>query len=238
MFNENLYNQLEMFGVVHLLTLAVFIVIIVTLYLVRAKISGPKFEKSFRLSLGTFLLVFESSYHLWILSRGSYNVGMIPLLGFCAFVNLLTIIALLANKPKIFNYLIYYSIIGAFFSLIFIDTTWTIPHFRYFHYFFVHFGFLLAALYYYFTKKLTISFSNFKKATVILFVYNAFILVLDLIFQENWFYLLENPVSAISDALGAPFYTILWILFITLFMVFLYFLLRGFRVKKKKEIAQ
>ncbi|HZJ89135.1 MAG TPA: TIGR02206 family membrane protein [Bacilli bacterium] len=235
MFNENLHNQLEMFSVTHLLTLAFFVLIIVTLYLVRSKISGPKFEKWFRLALGSFLLIFETSYHIWVYSRGGYNIGMLPLLGFCALTNLLTIIALLANKPKMFNYLIYYAIIGAFFSLIFIDTTWAFPHFRFFHYFLEHFGFLIASLYYYFTKKLTIDFTNFKRATALLFVYNLGILVVDLIFQENWFYLLENPVAAISDFFGAPFYTILWILFITLFMVFLYFLLRGFRREKKSE---
>lgn len=194
-------------------------------------------KKVFRVGLGSFLLIFETSYHIWILSRGGYTIGMLPLLGFCALTNLLTIIALLANKPKMFNYLIYYAIIGAFFSLIFIDTTWTFPHFRFFHYFLEHFGFLTASLYYYFTKKITIDFTHFKRAVIMLFVYNLGILVLDIIFQENWFFLLENPVTAISDALGAPFYTILWILFITLFMVFLYFLLGGFRRKKKQSIV-
>lgn len=232
MFNEDLYNRLTVFGFVHLLTLAVLSAIIVIFYFIRQKIAGPKFTKVFRISLGVFLLVFEMSYHIWVYSRGGYWIGMLPLFGFCAFTNLLTIIALLVNKPKMFNYLIYYAIVGAFFSLVFVDTTWTIPHYRFFHYFLVHFGFLMASLYYYFTNRITINFKNFLNATLALLGYTLIMLVLSIIMHENWFFLFENPVKAISDALGAPFYTILWLLFILLFMTFTFFMLSGFKLKK------
>lgn len=236
MFNENLNNKLEMFDLVHILTLVFLAVILVVFFLFRNKIAHEKFEKVFRITLGLFLLIFETSFHIWVLTRGGYSVGMIPFLGFCASVNLLTIIALLFNKIKMFNYLIYYALTGALFSLVFVDTTFTIPHFRYFHYFGVHFGFLLASLYYYFTKKLVINWRNFATATMILFGYNLVILALDLIFKQNWFYLIENPIPEISTALGAPFYTILWILTILGLMFFWFFMLSGFKLRKRQKV--
>lgn len=233
MFNENLNNKLEMFDLVHILTLVVFVLIIILFFVFRKKISNDKFAKVFRIALGAFLLVFESSFHIWVLTRGGYGAGMIPLVGFCATVNLLTIIALLFNKIKMFNYLIYYALTGALFSLVFVDTSFTIPHFRFFHYFLVHFGFLLASLYYYFTKKIEVNWRNFLTAVIMLFVYNLVILALDLIFKQNWFYLIENPIPEISNALGAPLYTILWIITI-LGLLFLWFLiLGGFKLKER-----
>src|SRR5690606_8618854 len=143
-----------------------------------------------------------------------------------------TALTLLSGKTKYFSYLIYFALTGAFFSLIFIDTKYAIPHFRYFHYFFVHFGFLLSSLYYFFINKIEINTKILFKAASILFCYSIVVLVFDIILDKNWFYLIENPVKEISDAIGRPWYTILWILTIT-FMIYLWYLLLSI-IKKRK----
>jgi hypothetical integral membrane protein (TIGR02206 family) len=193
-------------------------------------LSKPKNDRLFRYILGYSLLVFEIGYHLWVLLDGVYTYTMIPLTGFCAMTNLLTIYALLFNKHKLFNYIIYYAFTGALFALLFVDTTYGPPHFRYFHYFIVHFGFLLASLYYFVTNRIELIMKNLFIASISLFSYTLLVLIVDLILDENWFYLFESPVKEISDAFGRPWYTILWILSIIL-LTFMWYLLLKF-IKK------
>lgn len=154
---------------------------------------------------------------------------MIPLTGLCALTNVITIYALLFNKTKLFNYLIYYAMTGSMFALIFVDTTYGIPHFRYFHYFIVHYGFLLASLYYFITNRIQVTFKNYVIASIALFAYTMVILVADIILDVNWFYLFESPVKEISDFFGAPLYTILWIITIIILIFGWYLLLKGIR---------
>lgn len=229
-----------MFDLTHILTLCFFAIVTLLVFLFKDKIKNKKFEKVFRISLGIFLLALESSFHIWILSRGSYSLSMIPLTGFCALTNLLTILTLLFNKPKYFNYLIYYALTGTLFSLVFVDITYGFGHFRYFHYFFVHYGFLLGSLYYFFTGKLDITFKNFTRALLALTIYTIIVFIFDLILDQNWFYMLENPVKEISDALGYPVYPILWSLTIILLTYLWYLLLNLFSkklLKKKRKLT-
>lgn len=232
MLNETLNNKLSMFDSLHLATLGVMVLIVSLLYVFRDKIKNERFEKIFRFSMGIFLLVFESLFHIWVLSRNAYGVDMLPLTGFCALTNLLTIFSLLSGKTKNFSYLIYYALTGALLSLVFIDTAYAIPHFRFFHYFFVHFGFFISSLYYFFTNRIDFKPKKVHTATLILFVYSMGVLAFDIALNKNWFFLIENPVSAISDGLGSPWYTILWVMTIALVTYLWYFLLRFIHNKK------
>lgn len=235
MFNEDLNNKLQMFDSLHLGTLTLFVIIVVLLFVFRNKFKSEKFENNFRIILGIYLLVFESTFHIWTISRSAYSIDMIPLTGFCAMTNLLTAYALLSNKTKLFNYIIYFALTGALLSLIFVDTTYVFPHFRFLHYFSVHFGFLLASLYYFAINKIEVNLKNLMKASTVLFIYSLVVLVFDIILDKNWFYLIENPLKEISDVLGSPWYTILWILTITIVTYLWYLLLKCLNKKLNKQ---
>ena len=234
MFNEYYNGQLSMFDTLHIITLIVLILIFVFVYLFKDKLSKPKNDKIFRISLGILLLVFESGFHLWTALNGGYSYHMLPLTGFCAMTNVLTIYALLFNKTHLFDYLIYYALTGSLFALIFVDTSYSIPHFRYFHYFIVHYGFLLASLYYFITKRIVITKKKYLIATISLFSYTMIVLIADLILEENWFYLFESPVKEISDFFGLPLYTILWIITIILLTSGWYILLKSIQKRHLK----
>lgn len=234
MFNERFNNQLSMFDLLHLSTLFILIIIFIIIYLYKDKLSSPKNEKTFRYTLGFLLLSFELGYHIWVAMSGTYTIEMIPLTGFCAMTNVLTIYALLFNKTKLFNYIIYFALTGAMFALLFVDTSYSPPHFRYFHYFIVHYGFLLASLYYFVTNRIEIKLAYYIKASIALFSYTIFILIVNFILNENWFYLFESPVKEISDAFGSPWYTIFWIVSIIILIMIWYRLLR--LIKRKRFI--
>lgn len=232
MFNEKYNNQLSMFDLQHLLTLLVMLVIVVLIFMFKNRFTGNRRnDKIFRYSLASFLLVFEVVFHIWTLVNKQYTIDMLPLIGFCAMCNVLTIYYLFTDNRKVANLTIYYACDGAFFSLVFVDISYGIPHFRYFHYFYVHFGFLLAGLYYYATNKLTLSSKNINRASLYLILYTLVLLVLDFVFDKNWFYLKQSPVVEISDFFG-KLYTPLWIVTIALLLRGWYYLLKVFERKK------
>ncbi len=238
MFNERFNNGLEMFNGLHMITLLFLIAITLVVFYYRDFLVKSKNDRVFRYSLASLLLIFELGYHIWVLTKNEYSYTMIPLTGFCAMTNVLTIYALFFNKTKMFNILIYYAMTGSLFALLFVDTSYGIPHFRYFHYFIVHYGFLLASFYYAFTKKIEINRRNINIASIYLIIYTIIVLVVDLIVGENWFYFLESPVKEISDFFGSPWYTILWIITIYALLNVWYYLLRGitsYSIKVKRN---
>ncbi|MDX9690917.1 MAG: TIGR02206 family membrane protein [Acholeplasmataceae bacterium] len=235
MFNEVYNYQMSMFNLLHLLTLLGLLIIFIVVYRYKDTLIQPKYDKIFRHIIGYALLFFETGYHLWVLSRGTYQIDMIPLTGFCAMTNLLTVYALLFNKHKLFNYIIYYAFTGALFALIFVDTTYGFPHFRYFHYFIVHYGFLLASLYYFVTKRIELNIKNLFIASITLFLYTILVLMVNIVMDKNWFYLFESPVKEISDAFGRPWYTVLWILAIII-LTSIWYLIMKFVQNRQRDI--
>jgi hypothetical integral membrane protein (TIGR02206 family) len=226
MFNESLNYQFSVFNTQHFITLAVLITILVLFIVFKKYFKEPKSDRIFRYSLATLMLVAEVSFHIWVLSRGEYGWDMIPFTGFCATTNLFTIIALYTNNHKIASVTIYYSFVGAFFALMFADITYGFPHFRYFGFFIVHFGFLLGNLHFFLQDKLILN-RKYVTITMILMASQAlFLLGLDLIFSKNWFYFIESPVKEVSDFFGSPWYSILWFITIGLMVEGSYQLLR------------
>lgn len=235
MFNEVYNNQMSMFNMLHIATLISLVLIFICVYLFKDKLNTPKNDIIFRYTLGFTLLIFEVGYHLWVFFGGTYMIDMIPLTGFCAMTNLLTAYALLFNKHKIFSYIIYYAFTGALFALLFVDITYGFPHFRYFHYFIVHYGFLLASLYYFITNRIELNIKNLLIAAISLFSYTIIVLIVNIFTENNWFYLFESPVKEISDAFGSPWYTILWILAIIILTTFWYLLLTMIKKSRIKN---
>lgn len=214
MFNERYATGLTMFSATHFIVIAVCIVLLAATVCLRKYFASPKADKIFRLTLGSFLLVFETTFHIWTAVRGGYSWNMFPPFGLCALTNLLTMIALFTDNRKIVSVCIYWALCGAFFSIIFVDISYMPPHFRFFHYFLVHFGFALGCLYYVITGKIRPTRKDVNRSSIILLTHSLVIYVLDVIFEQNWLYMREPAIPELSKVISGPLYTIGWILLI------------------------
>lgn len=141
-------------------------------------------------------------------------VDMFPPFGLCAITNLLTIIALFTNCRKIIEVTLYWGLCGAFFSIIFVDISYMPPHFRFFHYFLVHFGFALGGLYFVITGKIHPTRKGVNRSCMILLVHSLGIYALDTMFDKNWLYMRASAISGLPGFLSGPLYTVLWMLLI------------------------
>lgn len=229
MFDEKYNNDLSIFNTQHLITLIVLYTILILFIIFKDYFKNPKREKIFRYTLASLMVLAEGGFHIWTLNNGGYGWDMIPFTGFCATTNLLTVIALYSDNRKLASISIYYSIVGSFFALFFVDITYGFPHFRYFSFFIVHFGFLLANIHFYIQDKLYIN-KKYLKLTMILMASQSIVLIiLDLLFTKNWFYFIESPVKEVSDLFGQPLYGILWFITIGLMDMGIYLLLKFLR---------
>ena len=216
-----------MFDLTHLIALGIMVVIVVLLSLFKDKFKEKTPDMIFRYTLGSLLFIFETGFHIWVISRGEYTVDMIPLTGVCAITNILTIIGLFSNNSKLMSISFYWAHIGAFFSLLFVDVTYVPPHFRFFHYFIVHFGFLLGNIYFYLVDKIHLKRKYINLSCLIILGLTLALLPINIMFDKNFYYLLESPVKEVSDLFGLPLYTILWIITIALMLNGVYYMYRG-----------
>lgn len=214
MFNEKYATGLEMFSLPHLIVIAVCIALLVCTVALRRYFASPKADKAFRFTLAGLLLTFESVFHIWTAISGRYSWDMFPPFGLCAITNLLTIIALFTDNRKIIEVTLYWGLCGAFFSIIFVDIPYMPPHFRFFHYFLVHFGFALGGLYFVITGKLPLTRKGVNRSCLILLAHSLVIYVLDTVFDKNWLYMRAPAISGLPDFLSGPLYTVLWMLLI------------------------
>ena len=214
MFNEKYSTGLEMFSLTHLIVIAVCCVVMVCTIVFRRRFASPKADKTFRFALGSLLLIFEAVFHIWTAASGGYSWDMFPPFGLCAMTNLLTIIALFTDNHKIIETTLYWGLCGAFFSIIFVDITYMPPHFRFFHYFLVHFGFALGGLYFVITGKIRPSRKGVNRSCMILLVYSLVVYAFDLIFDKNWLYMRAPAISGLPGFLSGFLYTVLWMLLI------------------------
>ena len=149
---------------------------------------------------------------------------------------MLTIIYLYTNNKKLANFVFYYALTGTFFAVIFVEVDHVFPHFRFFHYFGVHTGFMLVAIYNYMIGLVKINRKNFDLATLFAAFYAVFIIGLDYSLKENWFYFRESPVVQVSNFFGPYFYPPLWMLAIYLLLNVWYFIFKS--IDKKRNILQ
>ncbi len=229
MFDEKYNQDLSVFNTLHLITLAVLMTILVLFIVFKNYFKDSKREMIFRYSLASLMVLAEGGFHVWTIFNGGYGWDMIPFTGFCATTNLLTVIALYTDNKKVASVSIYYSIVGAFFALLFVDITYGPPHFRFFSFFIIHFGFLLANIHFYIQDKIYINKKYLTIAMVAMSSQSIILIILDLLFQKNWFYFMESPVKAVSDFFGQPWYAILWFATIVLMVFGIYGLLKSIR---------
>ncbi|MGM9658091.1 MAG: TIGR02206 family membrane protein [Eubacteriales bacterium] len=225
MFNDKYAVGLKMFSAAHLAVIAVCAAILVCVVVFRRYFASPKADKAFRWTLAGIMMAFEVTFHIWTAVSGNYSWDMFPPFGLCAITNLLTIIALFTDCKKIIEITLYWGLCGAFLSILFVDITYMPPHFRFFHYFLVHFGFALGGLYFVITGKVRPTRRGVNRSCAVLLVHSLAVLVLDLIFDRNWLYMTSPAIDGLPDFMSGTLYTVLWMLLIAAMINLWYYII-------------
>lgn len=195
----------RMFGLEHVLILLLIIMMSVTMYVLRSRLSKKRAVKKVMI-LG--LLFSEISYHLWAVSNDMWTVKVFLPLQLCSLNILLSIVLLLTDNRKLFAFVYLFGLTGAIQGLLTPELYQEPWHFRFIQYFIAHAFIVWTALYYGIVKSFKISWAQFFMSFVWLNVYALGVYVLNAAIDANYMFLMEKPANAsLMDYLGPhPWY--------------------------------
>ena len=225
---EILGASFQMFSAAHISAIVGLCFLIILVFLTKKRWSFPAnkirlFERLFALSL----LTIEIGYHIWLYQTGRWNWGNSLPVELCSISLILTIILLWTGNRHVYEFVFYAGIGGALQAVATPVLDLSFPHFRFFHFFYTHFGIILTALYFTWVKGYLPTFKGIIKTMVALNILLPCILVLNIYLKGNYMFLRKKPASgSILDFLGPyPWYIlslemVAFLIFICLWIIF------------------
>lgn len=223
MFSEKFNLGIKMFGSMHLLTLLALFVVAVLIILFNKRIMRNRVaDRIIRYGVAFFAVTMEILYIIWsqfLLKKPIFDVLPLDL---CAVTLWLTVLAVILKSEKLFRITFFWGTTGPILSLIVMQVQYIPPHFRFFHYFLVHFSTLLINVYMVATGRVKLRFKDSLLAVGILFCYSIVIFGLNKLWNTNYLYVnkLPPPLDLVCDKIGYIYLPIFGLVISASFQVF------------------
>jgi hypothetical integral membrane protein (TIGR02206 family) len=234
LFDERYARDFALFGWLHIVVLLVAAGSLVGLYYLRDRLKTPMVGRIFRYSVATLIVTLEVVYQVWIASRDGFHwVEAVPL-GLCAMMEWITVVALVFDLKGVVKVVLPWAFVGSLLSFIVVNmgTSYTFPHFRFFHYFGIHWLFLAGNLYYLFTERFRYVYRDLLRSTIWLAGVALVVLAIDLATHQNFMFLVDWPdeMDFVNQYIAFPLNTLLLILgaFILFNVFYLIFVFKRF----------
>ena len=229
-----------MFSMAHMSAIVGLMLLIVLMFVTKKR--WTIHSKHIRLIERIFavsLLVMEILYHVWIVQSGRWDWGSSLPLELCSISLLMTIILLWTGNEHLYDFVFYAGIGGALQAIATPVLDLSFPHFRYFHFFYVHFGIVLTALYFTWVKGYRPTFKGITKTMVALNLLMPVIFALNVLLHGNYMFLREKPRNgSLLDFLGPyPWYIVSLEIVAFLIFVILWLLFRKKSVRESGEVS-
>jgi hypothetical integral membrane protein (TIGR02206 family) len=234
LFDERYARDFQLFGWLHILILTLAAGSLVGMYYLRDRLTIPAVGRVFRYAVATLIITLEVVYQVWIASRNGFHVVEAVPLGLCAMMEWITVVALLFDLKRVIKVVLPWAFVGSGLSFIVVNmgTSYTFPHFRFFHYFGIHWLFLVGNLYYLFTGAFRYAYRDLVRSTVWLAGVSLCVLVIDLVTNQNFMFLVEWPeeMDFVNKFIAFPLNTVLLMLgaFIIFNLFYLIFVFKRF----------
>ncbi|MFW5434081.1 TIGR02206 family membrane protein [Paenibacillus apiarius] len=131
----------------HILTLAMFALLIWLMYAYRMSLRGNQMGSIVRFSLVTVLALSELSLNLWYIWYGRYDLKDTLPLELCTISLYLSVAMLIWKSRRLFQIVYFVGIGGALQALLTPALDYDYPHFRFIEFFAAHIAIILAVLY-------------------------------------------------------------------------------------------
>ncbi|MFE8699227.1 TIGR02206 family membrane protein [Cytobacillus sp. FJAT-54145] len=234
--NYELY-PFEIFSVLHVLTIGVFLAVSFIMYLLRERLR--MYDKKIRIVMFLSLFLFELAYHYWLFKDGYWDVSFTLPLQLCSISLLLCLVLLATNLRWMFQIVFFLGGAGALQALITPELFVGFPHFRFIQFFITHMLIIWVALYYLFVKGYRPTSKGLLHAFLFLNAAAVFAFIANIITGGNYMFLARKPTNAsLLDYLGPyPTYILsLEVIAISLFVIM--YLPFGLGERKKKRSVQ
>lgn len=204
-------NTFTLFSVEHFITLGVFVLITIFLFLFREKLREPRYNLVTRVTLFSILIISEVSLQIWLFWTGQWEYMHSLPLHLSSITLILSAFLLLTKRFSLFEFTFFAGVGSALQAMITPDISqYTFPHYRYVHFFISHGGTVLANLYMVFVEGFRPMFRSVWKALLWLNGYALLIFFFNMLIGGNYMYITRKPVNpSMLDYLGPwPWYII------------------------------
>ena len=217
-----------MFSAVHITSIIILSLLILLLFFTRYKWSDQQQQVHLRERFFALtLLVMDGYYYIWMVQTGRWDFGNSLPLELCSISLIVTIVLLWTGNKKFYSFVFFAGIGGAIQAIATPVLDINFPHFRFFHFFYTHFGIILTALYFTWVKGYRPTFKGVIHTMVTLNILLPFLFVVNFLVKGNYMFLQEKPRGgSLLDFLGPyPWYIIsleivAFIIFCCLWLVF------------------
>jgi hypothetical integral membrane protein (TIGR02206 family) len=231
LFDERYARDFQLFGWLHITVLTVAIAALFGLYFLRGRLKSPGAGRAFRYTVASLIVIFETTFQVWSARRNGFHWADFVPLGLCAMMEWITVFALFFDLKQVIKVVLPWAFVGSSLSFIVVNmgTSYTFPHFRFFHYFGIHFLFLAGNLFYLFTERFRYAYRDLLRSTGWLAVVSAAVLIIDLATNQNFMFLRQWPdeMDFVNRFIPFPLNTVLlmlgaFILFNLFYLIFVY----------------
>ena len=212
-----------MFSTAHIVAVLIGGMLISCLFFMRRKwhyIEGYKqIEKSYALSL----FIMEILYQTWLWKTNRWDMSYSLPLELCSISVILAIVLLWTESKYLYDFVFYAGMGGALQAIMTPDIELGFPHFRYFHFFYTHFGIIFTACYFTWYKGYLPTFKGIMKTLLLLNLLLPIVFMMNGLFDGNYMFLRAKPSGgSLLDYLG-PYPWYLFSLEFVAFFLFLFF---------------
>ena len=232
--NRNLFfdrhhdSNFIMFSTPHLIALLIVAVCCLLLYWARFALrthSGPR--QFIRLLLVILLIASEGGLHVWYVSNDIWSRSSSLPLELCGISLLLSVIMLLTRSKRLYAFLYFAGIGGAFIALLTPNLVYPFPHFRFLLFFIAHGSIILASLYMTWIEGCKPAWRSLFFTMLCLNAVAACVYAADALLDSNYMFLAHKPGTfSVLDYFGPyPYYLLVeevfaFVIFLLMFLIF------------------
>lgn len=227
-FDRKHETDFSMFSASHLTALTLVAVFCLLLFLARDILrTHSKCREVIRLTLVAVLLFSEGALHIWYLNQGIWRTGSSLPLELCGITLLLSVIMLLTRSRRLYSFLYFAGIGGAFIALVTPNLVYPFPHFRFLLFFIAHGAIILASLYMTWIEGCRPGWRSLFFTMLSLNLIAVCVYIADKLLSANYMFLAHKPSTfSVLDYFGPyPYYLLVeevfaFVIFLLMYLLF------------------
>lgn len=233
-YSYNLDNPFKMFSTSHYGVLLTILAMGVFLYFAGKRCQRPLYSNYVRYFFALVIIVQEIFYFHWRFIHDNFNWRTDMPLELCGASLFLSAVMLITNNYRVYEIVYFFGLAGATQALLTPALKFDFPHFRFLQFFLSHGLIIISVIYMTFIEKYRPTMASYKRASVAITLYAAFISVTNYLLGANYMFLCDKPGTAsVLDLFGPwPYYLgfLIPITFVMFFVVYLpYFIKDRFK---------
>lgn len=233
--SANTNNVFIPYSSFHLIVLALFLLLLIALFLNRRWFQPERRERTARYMLAGILILCEVTLNIWYVHQSVYNIKNSLPLELCSISLYMCVLMLLLKSRGIFAIVYFTGIGGAAQALLTPVLYYNFPHVVFFEFFIAHIVIIASILYMVWVNGFRPTFKSIGAAMVFVNVLVVIIYPINMLTGGNYMFLARKPDTAsLLDMLGPhPWYLLtLEVVAVVLFML----LYLPFAIKKSRLV--